>query len=304
MKIFVLTVISFFLSLAVSGQEEGRIARIALIADIQYCDCPDSKGRMYRSSLERLDKCIPIINRERVDFTVDLGDIVDRNVENNLDTVLGYLHKLKNPLFCVMGNHDVKGVYQKGYKGLTGDFALDKYMEDLSIPANYYSKETGKAIYIFMDTNEISSYSIDSSDLQKKEELSWWIRVAMSSQRNNIKPYNGAVSKRQLQWIEHLLKRAENENKIIILFSHHPLYPENGYQALNNREILELISRYKCVKAVFSGHHHSGNITSYHGIPVITLKGLVEYDAFAIIDVFSDKIDMKGFGKMESLTFQ
>ncbi|ULT25824.1 metallophosphoesterase [Sphingobacterium sp. E70] len=58
----------------------------------------------------------------------------------------------------------------------------------------------------------------------------------------------------------------------VIVFTHHPLYPENGLEALNNREILTLIEKYPVVKVVISGHHHPGNFATYKGIPMITLE--------------------------------
>lgn len=305
MKKLRLFTLYFIASLLVSAQQQERIARIGIIADIQYCDCDDSSnGRMYRSSLKRLNNSIPVINEGNADFTVNLGDIVDKNVEANLDTVMKCLAKFEKSVYHIMGNHDVKGIYQDGYKLLAGDAALSEYMRDLAMPGNYYYKETAGIIYIFLDTNEISSYSIDPDNAaEKNKELAWWKELIFFSGRNNDKAYNGAVSNAQFEWIESLLKKAEQENKMVIIFSHHPLLPENGYQALNNREIIELIDQYNCVRAVFSGHHHAGNIVTNNGIPIITLKGLIEHEAFAIVDVYPNRIELKGYGEMESQSF-
>jgi hydroxymethylglutaryl-CoA lyase len=51
------------------------------------------------------------------------------------------LAKFEKPVYHIMGNHDVKGIYQDGYKSLSGDAALSVYMEDLAMPGNYYYKD-------------------------------------------------------------------------------------------------------------------------------------------------------------------
>lgn len=41
--------------------------------------------------------------------------------------------------------------------------------------------------------------------------------------------------------------------KKVLIFSHHPLFPESGYEALNNRELLGVIEKYASVKALIAG---------------------------------------------------
>jgi 3',5'-cyclic AMP phosphodiesterase CpdA len=59
-------------------------------------------------------------------------------------------------------------------------------------------------------------------------------------------------------WLEKQLQRAKRKLKEVIIVTHHPLFPENGFEALNNREILSLIEKYPNVRAVLSGHHYEG----------------------------------------------
>lgn len=41
-------------------------------------------------------------------------------------------------------------------------------------------------------------------------------------------------------------------------------------------EILDVINRYNCVKAIFSGHHHSGAFGYFDHIPCNTVEGMIE----------------------------
>ncbi len=93
----------------------------------------------------------------------------------------------------------------------------------------------------------------------------------------------------------------------MLIFCHHPLWPESGLTALNNLEILDTIDNRSCVKAVFCGHHHPGDF-AYHGdIPVITVEGMVETEnenAFGVVELRGDRITVKGTGRMSSREFE
>jgi beta-galactosidase len=89
----------------------------------------------------------------------------------------------------------------------------------------------------------------------------------------------------------------------VLVFSHHPLYPESAFTALNNIEILNVITDYSCVKAVFSGHHHAGSFAYYKNIPVVTVEGMVETEgenAFGIVQLYDNKIVVEGTERMTS----
>lgn len=110
-----------------------------------------------------------------------------------------------------------------------------------------------------------------------------------------------------MQWLEKQLQRVKRKLKEVIIVTHHPLFPENGFEALNNREILSLIEKYPNVRAVLSGYHYEGYFGTYKGIPMITLAGIVETEykkAYGIIDLYPDKLIIQGAGRMTSRTIQ
>lgn len=72
-------------------------------------------------------------------------------------------------------------------------------------------------------------------------------------------------------------------------------------------EILNTISKYPCVKAVFSGHHHAGAFGYYKGIPMITQEGMIETEtqnAYSTVEITQDSILVKGRGRVPSRSFK
>jgi hypothetical protein len=55
--------------------------------------------------------------------------------------------------------------------------------------------------------------------------------------------------------------------------------------------------------ALFAGHNHSGNYGNFNMIHFITMKGMVETEeanSFAIVEVYKNKIWIKGYGREKS----
>lgn len=60
--------------------------------------------------------------------------------------------------------------------------------------------------------------------------------------------WNGGISRKQMKWLDDLLGKCERNHNNVLIFTHHPLYPQSEFTALNNMEILNTISKYPCVK--------------------------------------------------------
>ncbi len=288
------------------SQSSAPKLRVGLVTDVQYCDCSSEGKREYRKSLDRLDKCITEFNNSKVNFSFHLGDLIDRNIDNNIAPVLKGFSRSDSTVYHVLGNHDVAGVYSKGFRGAKGDKALNKLMDYLSMSNSYYSERRGHVVFIVLNTNDLAQYSIDAANKKRKGQEDEYLKmVARTKQYSNKSSldYNGGIGEKQLNWLQETLANAQKNHDIVILFSHQPLYPENGLQVLNNREVLDVIDKFDCVKALFAGHHHAGGFAYYKNIPVVTLQGMVEVNAYAILDIYSDKLVLNGFGKVESREF-
>lgn len=99
------------------------------------------------------------------------------------------------------------------------------------------------------------------------------------------------------------LEEAESNNQIVIILAHQAPYPENGLQMLNNWEFLDLVDKYKSVKAIFAGHHHPGAFAFYKNIPVVTLEGVLEENDFSILNIYDNKMELKRRGKTQNRVF-
>lgn len=299
MKIIRILPVIFFIGLFFSinkgfAQKDEPLIRFGLFADVQYADCESAGSRFYRNSLGKLKDCIDSLNNHQVQFTINLGDIIDRNLKD-LDSVLIYLKCLDKKVYHTTGNHD--------YKGITDNKVL---YEKLDMPSAYYFFKKKNWVFVFLNTNEISAYSnIKGTD--KEHEFTAMKKQIKSTGGIQGANWNGGMSKEQLAWLNKLLAKCEKKRNNVLLFSHHPLYPKTEFVALNNMEILEVIDKYTCVKAIFSGHHHAGAFAYYKNIPVVTVEGMIETEnrnSFGIVKIYRNKIVLEGKGRMTSRVFR
>lgn len=274
----------------VFGQTDDPLIQFGLIADSQYADCEPKGNRFYRNSLKKIEECVDSLNNRKVQFTINLGDIVDQNIRE-LDSVLTYLGHLDNKIYNITGNHD--------YNGVTNNEILYK---KLRMPSEYYFFKKKNWVFIFLNTNEVAAYS-NVVGTEKEEELSAMLDHIKSTGGIQGAGWNGGISAKQLEWLDKLLAESEKSRENVLIFSHHPLYPETEFTALNNMDIIDVIDTYSCVKAVFSGHHHAGKFAYFKNIPVITVEGMVETkdeNSFGIVKIYNDKIVLDGNGRMIS----
>lgn len=275
------------------GQNEKPLIRFGLFADAQYADCEPNINRYYRKSIPKLEECINDLNREKVRFTINLGDLIDRDF-NDFDTLLTCLKRLDHKVYHLTGNHD--------YKGVTDNNVLYK---KLNMPSEYYSFGKKKWVFVFLNTNELAGYA-NVAGTEKEQELADLRRKIKETGGKQGASWNGGVSAKQLEWLDKLLAKSEKAGKRVLIFAHHPLWPKSAFTALNNMEILDVIGRYSCVKAIFAGHHHTGGFAYYKEIPVVTAEGMVETDenSFGVVNIYKDKIEIVGKGRMTSRLFE
>ncbi|WP_291529590.1 metallophosphoesterase [Bacteroides sp. UBA939] len=273
---------------------KDSIIRFGIIADIQYCNCDRAGSRYYRNSLTKLDECIDKLNEEKVQFTINLGDLVDRDTPCNLDSVLSRLCKLNNTAYNLTGNHDYGNIQDN-----------EQLYKRLNMPGQYYSFRRGNWCFIMLNTNEVAPYA-NVENTEKEAELTDMLQKIKEEKRSNGAGYNGGISKKQMQWLEQELKKSQRNSINTLIFSHHPLYGINGLTALNDLEIIDLLSKYSAtVKGVISGHHHAGAFGFYKDIPFITVEGMVETEAinaYGIVTIYPDKVELKGTGRTKSRT--
>lgn len=278
------------MALAAPVWADKPVLVFGLLADAQYADCNPNIGRYYRQSLDKLTASVDHLNAQRVRFTVNLGDLIDRKWAD-IDAPLERLKGLDRPVYHLTGNHDYK------------DFTDNRVLYDkLRMPGAYYAFRKKGWTFVMLNTNEVASYAnVQGTPLEAElREQQAAVKAAREPQGAS---YNGGVSRAQLAWLDDVLDKAQRRGDRVLVFSHHPLYPVTAFSALNSREVLAVIDRYPCVKALFAGHHHHGHFGYYKQLPAVTVEGMVETEdrnAYGVVKLYKDRIVVEGEGRMTS----
>src|SRR5690554_695674 len=166
--------------------QNDPIIRFGLIADVQYCDCETNGSRFYRNSLSKLESAVVDLNKQEVQFTINLGDLVDRNPED-LDAVLSRQQLLKEQVYNILGNHDYEGIDNN-----------KKLYKKLDLPHDYYSFKKEGWRFIILNTNEVATYS-NIGGTWKEKELAIMLDNIRRRNRSNGKEWNGGISSKQME---------------------------------------------------------------------------------------------------------
>jgi manganese-dependent ADP-ribose/CDP-alcohol diphosphatase len=134
-----------------------------------------------------------------------------------------------------------------------------------------------------------------------------WARGLSGVERRFV-PYNGAIEGEQLAWFKRRLADSQRANERVIVLCHVPVLPgpcSDTTLCWNCDELLELIAAHSCVQAWLSGHDHGGGYAlGQDGVHHKTFESPLEVepgqDAFATVDVYDDRIEVRGHGQIAS----
>jgi len=169
------------------------------------------------------------------------------------------------------------------------------------MPNFYYSYVKKNWRFIILDATDIAYYSNPLHNRSTREIDEYFVK---SDSLKNRMRWNGAIGQNQLVWLKNELKTAKTEKEKVILFSHIPIRPAmNVHNLWNDMEVLKVINDYDHVVAYFNGHNHAGAYEESQGVHYVTMFGMVESDnnAFGILQIFEDKLNLKGFGNQETI---
>lgn len=269
-----------------TNQDKDPLFSFGLVADVQYCDCDPAGTRFYRSSLLKLSEAVEVFRRDSVNFVINLGDLIEKEM-GSFTPVLDTFGSSGLKILHIPGNHD----YSVGSENKNKIPVLRDQQK------GYYSEKVEGFRLIFLDGNEISTYSSENKEVILP--AGEYIKQMKINEEINAFDWNGGIGKDQLQWLRNELTAAKTENEKVIIFCHFPIAPENIHNLLNYREILAVIGKYRNIAAWVSGHNHSGNYAVIDGVHFITMKGMVETEttnSYGIIQVYDNRLEVKGFG--------
>ena len=260
-----------------------RTARFGIVTDCHYADADAQGTRFYRESLDKLSECVTLMNAERVDFLIELGDFKDQDKPPVEQSTLSYLQvaekafkQFKGPTYHVLGNHDMDSISKMQFL---------KRVENTKIDSNrsYYSFDSKGLRYVVLDAN----YRTDGADYD----------------HGNFDWTDANIPSKELDWLRKDLAAAPGA---VIVFIHQLLDGTGSVYVKNAAQVRQDLEASGKVLAVFQGHHHSGSYSKVAGIHYYTLKAVIEgqglqNNSYAIAEVQPDgSITVTGYRKAVS----
>lgn len=273
--------------LALESLGESIPLKFGVIADPQYADKKPRGSRHYRQSLVKLEAAIAELNKQPLDFVVTLGDLIDEDITSFSEVMKRY-GALNAKHYKVFGNHDF-AVEDKDKASV----AKAMGMQD-----DYYSIALRGWRLIFLDGTEVSTYRYPSDDPRTKKAEEQRKRLQKAGVKQAVS-WNGAISEKQLGWLEQQLEASKVANERAVVFNHFPVLPiGDGHNLWNAEELVKLLAQHDHVDAYMNGHNHKGNYREQDGIHYLNFKGMVETpidSAYAVVTCFADRIEVEGY---------
>jgi len=270
---------------AFAKEEEKPKFEFGIVPDAQYCDCEINGTRYYTNSLDKLMDAVQTFNSEEVDFTVQTGDLIDRNLSSFSD-ILPIYNSIEGPKYHVLGNHDFP-------------VTTDEVIDILGMPNQYYDFKYKNWRFVVLDTNDLSLYA-NPEGSDKYQQAQEMYNSLKANNEINAQTWNGGVSEEQLTWLRGVLKKAAQSQEKVVVLSHMPVYPENNHNVWNDEAVIAELEAAGNVVAYFNGHNHAGNYGVKNGIHYVNLKGMVETDdtnSYSIVRVYKDRLEVDGYGR-------
>lgn len=306
----------------VKGQGKQPLFSFGVIADVQYADIPDGCSflgvpRYYRHSILVLQRAVKNWNNHsKLKFCVNFGDIVDgfcpkEESQTAVKRVVEEFDNFSGSTYHMLGNHCLYNLPRK------------TLIELLKIPsandhAYYDFCPTPEYRFVVLDAYDISAIgwpqdhpnSLEAMKIlrTKNPNADKNSPMGMEGLERRFLMFNGAVGKEQLEWLDDVLRESSMNEQKVVVCCHLPLDPgASSPDALtwNYDEVMDVIHRYKCVKACLAGHDHKGGYSvDSHGVHHRVLEAALECppgtDAYGHIDVYNDRLFLSGTDRMAS----
>lgn len=273
-------------------QEQPRL-RLGIIADPQYDDRESdlTLDRHFRNVPARLEQAIAHFDTLPLDAIVVLGDLIDRHFKN-FATVLEILERSRHPRILLPGNHDF----------LVSPDRLSEVHATLGMPTPYYEHKVNGVRLLVTDGNEISLFSSPPGD-PRHQEAEARLSALKSAGAANAQTWNAGISTAQEAWIGARLNEAEAAGEPVLLLGHYPIYPPSDHNLWDGERLAGLISSSPVSVAYLCGHQHAGNYAMLGKTHFVNFCGMVDTpdsNAFAVLALFEDRIEVEGFGREPS----
>ncbi|MCK4958798.1 MAG: metallophosphoesterase [Planctomycetes bacterium] len=270
-----------------------------VLADVQYAEADCRDGMDMRGSIVKLADCVAEFNTRDLAFVIQLGDFVNgsedaKAAEAELDRVLEIFARLKADGRHVLGNHDF--------------FSFDRpaMPAKLGMERAYYDFEKDNWRFVVLDEMDLAisgGWGETSENYRRGREI---LDGLIKDGAANALEYNGAMGAAQIEWLDGVLGDADERKQNVMVFGHLPLTPAGDkYDLWNSDEVIAVLESHECVVTHMSGHRHPGGYSEQNGIYYVTIEAMVTEspkNAYAVVDVYGDRIEIEGFGLVASRT--
>jgi len=262
------------------------------MADVQYADKDTSGKRDYRASEAKLDEAVRKLNAEQLAFVVQLGDLIDEG-EENLETILPIWSRLQEPRYSVLGNHD---------------FCMrrDRLLKEFGMERAYYDFTVKGWRFIVLDGMQISTiggWKVGSKPVVEARRL---LAHLAARQAKNAVEWNGALGKKQREWLARRLRDAKKKGQRAVVFCHFPVLEAAStphHLLWDHEEVLRILFDSPAAVAYMNGHDHAGGYAIRNGIHFVTFPAMVESgakNAYGTVRVYGDRLEIDGAGTVPS----
>ena len=309
-------IISLLITLAAATKSDRRLLTFGLVADSHYDTFPagekapwqplghwfheqrkrttTTSKRRYDLSLDKMEETVMVFNRlfdtdggssngkkselnasinpfndkghrPRFDFACNLGDLVNNDLMWNLKPILDAFADIKAPHYHLVGNHDYRAHNDRfGKLNLTQHAWLQEKM--VGLDSEWYFKVDYLPFRLLFINSMIMEP--EGPDPEKR-------RV-------------------HLAWLKDVLTDARALRIPVLLFAHIPIGITTNVMGPTLRLFDDI------VVAAFFGHDHKGGYIQQGSIHSVTINGQIETltNAFAIVEVFEDRLELTGFGRV------
>ncbi|MBB3915012.1 metallophosphoesterase [Rhizobium fabae] len=269
--------------------------RFGIIADPQYAAIAPhaAMDRYYANSLAKVAEAIEVFNGEELSFVMTLGDVIDRSFAS-FDDILPVYEKLRHEALFLLGNHDFS--ISSGH--------LSEVAARLGMPSPYYSFSRHGWRFVVLDGNEVSTFAPPEGHPHRTLAAEMLAELQARGARN-AHPWNAALSDEQFAWLGDEITSAAAAGEKVIVMNHYPVHPPSEHDMWDCERIVELLASRDNVVAYLNGHNHVGNYGMAGACHYFNFKGVVDTEsenAFAIVEVHADRIEIRGFGREASRT--
>ena len=267
--------------------------RFGVLADPQYAPVPPAGTRYYAHSLWKLAEAVQDFNRENLSFVATLGDIIERDWQS-FHQVLPLYDRLAAPRYFVLGNHDHAVAAER----------LGSVPRAVGLERSWYDFAGGGYRFLVIDGGDVSTFAHRPGSENHALAIERLARLAEAG-APNARQSNGGLSAEQFSWIEDTMAAARSAGERVVVQAHWPVYPKDGSNLWGDEELVDLLTSYDNFVLYLNGHNHAGNYGRIGRSHFVNLRGMVETPdstAYAIVEVWDDRIQIHGRGRQESRT--